>query len=221
MTVRDLNLGPVAASGSDVLPFHAPPPKYPRARLRAMRDAQARREQERPRPFDVARLRDDLRALRDVRNWTPGNDGDLRAELARRGWTPGKLAAAEAALRDDLQGRVHPRRPSLVAGGGPGGESGPSQSRPSLAVAPGRTGADLRGMAGNIALAKRMGLDPAKLWPGQVGLPGKPSTSWLVAAAGLELPATADQEPVAPWTGVGWSTTPQPAKRRAQGRRRP
>jgi hypothetical protein len=70
--------------GADLLPFSQP--SYPGARSRALRDVRARREREAPRPFNADRLRDDLRALEGLRNWTPGSDGDLTAEQRRATW---------------------------------------------------------------------------------------------------------------------------------------
>jgi hypothetical protein len=193
-------------TGADLIPF-APRPSYPGARLQALRDARARREREAPRPWDTERLRDDLRALDDPRNWTPGHDGDLAAELRRRGWDDERLAAAQAALRDDLRRRVHPpaRSPVTAVAAASSPPAGGEASTVAAAVAPttaptaasGRTRADRRGPAGNIAAALRMGLDPATLWPGQLGLPGRPTAR--PPASGLRnRPAKPDQAAGAP-----------------------
>jgi hypothetical protein len=90
------------------------------------------------------------------------------------GWTNDRLDRATADLRDNLQRRVHPSPTTNVTAGA----IGPLSGTPAPAVASGRQGRtarDLAGMAGNIAAARRAGLDPAKLWPGQAGLPGRPS----------------------------------------------
>jgi hypothetical protein len=220
-------------TGADLLPF-APRPSYPGARLRAMRDARARREREAPRPWDADRLRADLRALQHPVNWTEGHDGDLAAELRRRGWDDDRLAAAQTDLRDDLSRRVHPpMRPAVTAGaavssssagGGTSTTFAPAVAPAvAAAVASGRTLADRRGAAANIMTALRMGLDPATLWPGQLGFPGRPTAS--LSAGGLRnRPATADQgwrEPRSPrFAGRSSSGAYRDARRATSGRPR-
>jgi hypothetical protein len=209
-------------TGTDLLPLHATRPSYPGARLRAMRDARARRERENTQqPFDADRLARDLDARPpDVRV----NDGDgdeaTRAYLQRMGWTNDRLDRATADLRDNLQRRVHPSPTTNVTAGA----IGPLSGTPAPAVASGRQGRtarDLAGMAGNIAAARRAGLDPAKLWPGQAGLPGRPSPPRLVAAAGPERTIYGLLPPVgassSPFPG---STTSGPVRRALGGRER-
>jgi hypothetical protein len=219
---------PTRNTGADLLPF-APQPSYPgprRQAIKAMRNAQARREREdAQRPYDADRLARNLAERPpDVRV----NDGDgdeaTREYLRRMGWTDERLAAAQEDLRDDLQGRVHPitgLHPSLSAGGGQVQGLGPPQPRPPSAVAPGRTGADLRGMVGNLNAARDAGLDPARLWPGQAGLPGRPSTRRLLASGGWNRPISVAGPPVGASSGLpGWSNT-SGANRDAPGGRAP
>jgi hypothetical protein len=219
---------PTRNTGADLIPF-APQPSYPgprRQAIKAMRNAQARREREdAQRPYDADRLARNLAERPpDVRV----NDGDgdeaTREYLRRMGWTDERLAAAQESLRDDLQGRVHPitgLRPSLTAGGGQDRGPGPSQPRPPSAVAPGRTTRDLMGMVRNINAARDAGLDPAKLWPGQAGLPGRPSTRGLLASAGPDRPIPALVPPVSASFDLLTDSTTSGPNRRAPGGRAP
>jgi hypothetical protein len=89
---------------------------------------------------------------------------------------------ALGALRDDLNSRVHPSSgPGRDRGWRPGRGQVPPQSRPSPAVAQLRS--DRLGVMWNVQEARRRGLDPAALWPGQAGLPGRPVLS-LPASGG-------------------------------------
>ena len=102
--------------------------------------------------------------------------------LRRHGLERKRVDVALGALRDDLNSRVHPPAdPAVTAGGGPGGGQVPPQSRPSPAVAQLRS--DRLGVMWNVQEARRRGLDPAALWPGQAGLPGRPVLS-LPASGG-------------------------------------
>ena len=86
-------------------------------------------------------------------------------------------------VRLDLSATLAMPKELSVTAGAVGHLSG----TPAPAVASGRQGRtarDLAGMAGNVAAARKAGLDPARLWPGQAGLPGSPSPPRLVAAAG-------------------------------------
>ena len=183
---------------------------------------------------DAARLLKDIRSIQDpvatvaVARANGELPGPLLERLTReRGWDEDRLRAALVAIRNGTTGDVrlskneHRRllteRVARTASAGAGVSA--TRSRPSSS--PNRTGRDLMGMAGNIAAARASELDPSKLWPGQVGLPGRPSASWLVAAAGLELPAAVDPAPVEHRTGAGWSNSPQPANRRGPGGRAP
>jgi hypothetical protein len=140
--------GPNAASGTDLLP--SSDPGSTAALLARRRESFLRVRKDRlavgpfrvrpERRYDDARLRRDLASVREagrdprVLAARLADGADEREELRRRGWTDERLASAQEGLRDDLQGRVHPpRRPPLIAGGGPGG-SGSPQSRPPLAA---------------------------------------------------------------------------------------
>ena len=96
------------------------------------------------------------------------------------------MDVALGALRDDLNSRVHPPAdPAVTAGGGPGGGQVPPQSRPSPAVAQLRS--DRLGVMWNVQEARRRGLDPAALWPGQAGLPGRPVLSLPASGGGTRV----------------------------------
>ena len=97
-----------------------------------------------------------------------------------------RVDVALGALRDDLNSRVHPPAdPAVTAGGGPGGGQVPPQSRPSPAVAQLRS--DRLGVMWNVQEARRRGLDPAALWPGQAGLPGRPVLSLPASGGGTRV----------------------------------
>jgi hypothetical protein len=171
-------------TGADFLPFT---PSYPRARLRAMRDARARRERERPREdYDADRLARDLAGRPpDVRVNDGDGDAATREYLRHMGWTDERLRRAMVALRDDLQGRVHlPPRPPVTAGGGPGG--GLPQSRPPSPVASRLERLDM--VARHVAAARAAGLDPVEKWPSLAGLLA--SEAGALVAGGYRMPTT-------------------------------
>jgi hypothetical protein len=150
--------------------------------IRGTREAAERQSAE----HDGERIVDLLRRM-PVEEYIPAADAGPEALeaaqydwLRRHGLERGRVDAALGALRDDLNSRVHPPAdPAVTAGGGPGGGQVPPQSRPSPAVTELRR--DRLGMWRNIQEARRRGLDPAALWPGQAGLPGKPSATGLTA----------------------------------------
>ena len=146
---------------------------------------------------DAERIVDLLRRI-PVEEYVPTADAGPEALeaaqydwLRRHGLERKRVDVALDALRTSLTQQVHRDRSSSVAapvtaaGGGPGGESA-SQSRPSPAVAELRR--DRLGRLRNIQEARRRGLDPAALWPGQAGLPGKPSATGLTAVLAANYP---------------------------------
>jgi hypothetical protein len=196
-------------TGADLLSL-GQVPSYPGPRkqaIKAMRNAQARREREdAQRPYDADRLAQNLADRPpDVRV----NDGDgdeaTREYLRRMGWTDERLASAQEGLRDDLQRRVHPLtvRSTVTAGA-----VGLSSGTPAPAVAPRIERASLAGF--HIAAARAAGYDPVRLWPSLRG---------LVASGGPDRPVRPDQAPVEPRTPRLAGSTPQPANRRAPGGR--
>jgi hypothetical protein len=182
------------------------------------------------RRYDADRLRRDLASIREagrdprVLAARLADGADEREELRRLGWTNERLDRAAADLRDDLQRRVHsPAAAAVTAGGGALLSSVGALSTPPAVASgrQGRTARDLAGMAGNIAAARRAGLDPAKLWPGQAGLPGRPSPPKLVAAAGPERSIYGAPVPVAASSSpFGGRTASGPVRRAPGGRRR-
>jgi hypothetical protein len=177
-TGRPRDLGP-NGRGLDVLP---PSTGYRGVRLppRLLEAPEARARREAGRPFDADHLRDALRALGQPVNWTVG-DGDVATELRRRGWAPEPLAAAQVDLREELVRRVRPPSdPALTAGAVRTSRSSETTA-PAASPPTGRTGRDLAAMARNVNAARRMGLNPATLWPGQAGLPGRPRPNLLAS----------------------------------------
>jgi hypothetical protein len=152
--------------------------------IRGTREAAERRSAE----HDAERIVDLLHRM-PVEEYVPAVDAGpeaLKAAqydwLRRHGLERKRVDVALGALRDDLNSRVHPPAdPAVTAGGGPGGGQVPPQSRPSPAVAQLRS--DRLGVMWNVQEARRRGLDPAALWPGQAGLPGRPVLS-LPASGG-------------------------------------
>jgi hypothetical protein len=158
-------LGPDVGSGLDLLPLGGrSAPSYPGARLRAVRQAQARRREE---PYDGDRLLRDLRSVREAaedprimaRRLQDGSTD--RDELLARGWTEKTIraAAAEVVTRSRVASPVTAgagaSRPAAGGGGG----------RPAPAVAQ----RDRRGVVLNVAQARAAGYDPDVLWPGWKG----------------------------------------------------
>jgi hypothetical protein len=154
------------------------------------------------------------------------------AWLRRAGYTRNRVDTSLAALRDDLQRRVHPptSTPVTAVAASSSPPAGGGASSVAAAVAPstvaavasprsGRTLADRRGAARNIAGVLAMGLDPSTLWPGQLGLPGRPTAAnWPVNRSQNRLvnrPAMADQRPVEHWRDRLASSTPSRAIRNA------
>jgi hypothetical protein len=200
----------VRNTGADLLPLHSTRPSYPGARLRAMRDAQARRERENAQqPYDADRLRRDLAARPpDVRV----NDGDgdeaTRVYLRRMGWTNERYDRATADLRERLQGRVHPRVAATVtAGGGTAPRRGVSSTPPAVS-----SFERLGKVAQHVAAARAAGIDPVAKWPSLRGLLA--SASPERTRSGLAPGVAASSSP------FGGSTTSGPVRRALGGRER-
>jgi hypothetical protein len=151
-------------TGADLLSL-GQAPSYPGPRkqaIKAMRNAQARREREdAQRPYDADRL---ARNLADRPPDVHVNDGDdpaapaTREYLRKMGWTDARLDAA----RDELQRHVHP--PNVTAGAGVSATRSRPSSHPNL---------ERLGTAGlHIAAARAAGYDPVALWPSLRGLLG-------------------------------------------------
>jgi len=195
-------------TGMDLLPLHGQP-SHPRARLRALRDARARREREAPPPdeaFDAERLRRDMASL-------PPDivvNGEEREHLRKMGWTDDRLARAQEELRRDLDRRVHRDRSTsavapVTASGGTGHGVVAAAARPLVA---GLTPTHRRAIVANMKAAWAAGLDPYELWPSLRG---------LHASANPERPASPGQGALSPSSGARTGSTPTPGTRPALG----
>jgi hypothetical protein len=200
--------------------------------VRGTREAAERRSAE----HDAERITDLLRRM-PVEEYVPAADAGPEALeaaqydwLRRHGFERRRVDAALEALRDNLTQQVHRDRSSSVAdpvtaaaGGAPGrGRNRGRSAHARLSAAAAELRRDRLGMMRNLQEARRRGLDPAQLWPGQVGLPGRPRLN-LSASGGADRPATVDQGRLEARSRAGGWNTPTPADRpdlRATGRRR-
>jgi hypothetical protein len=138
--------------------------------------------------------------------------------LRQHGLERRRVDEALAALHESLSRRVHrPPDPALAAGAG---RAFSGTSAPAVASGrEGRTGRDLAAMARNVNTARRMGIDPAQQWPGQAGLPGRPTVN--LTAAGLpDLRVPARPGRPRAFEGRKSTDTTSGANLRAQGGRR-
>jgi hypothetical protein len=139
--------------------------------LKARENAQARQAHGAPPPdaaFNAERLRRDLASLPLnvlLNDRASGSKAATRQELRRRGWTDERLRRAMVALRDDLQGRVHPPAAATVTAGAA------SPRRGSLSAPPAVASFERLGtVAQHVAAARAAGYDPVMLWPSLRGL---------------------------------------------------